>query len=123
MSAGHDHGHGGHGNDWFRHSSSEAVQLSHGEFNGLGIAGFLVTVIVIVFAIVVVFVGWVDRSIAGQEAVVQAGSTESMAGPYNESLAKWEGELFGDPVWLDRDTVRLPLDSAAAQVVRMYAAR
>ena len=114
-----DHGH----DDWFRHSSSEAVQLSHGEFNGFGIAGFLIAVIVIVFAIVVVFVGWLDRSVAAQDRIMGQGRTEILAGPYNEAVATWESALNGDPVWLDQDTVRLPLDSATDQVVRMYAAQ
>ncbi|MCA9294498.1 MAG: hypothetical protein KDA20_11865 [Phycisphaerales bacterium] len=118
-----EHGHGGHGDEWFRHSASDAVQLSHGEFNAFGIAGFLLTVIAIVFSIVVVFVAWVNRAVSAQEAIVQAGATTTLAGPYNESIAKWDGELMGDPVWLDQNTVRLPLDTAAAQVVKMYSAR
>ncbi len=125
MSDTHDeHGHGELG-DWFRHSTSESdsTQVSHGDFNGYGIGAFLLSVIIVTFVTIVVVVGWLERSIAGREVAVQQGRTSLLAGSYNESVAKWEGELLGDPVWLDEQAVRLPLDSAATQVVRMYSAQ
>jgi hypothetical protein len=127
MSSGHEekHGHdGGHAHDeWFRHSRAEAVQLGHGDFNGIGIAVFLVAVIIMVFGIVFVFIGWFERSVATEEKIVKEGRTHVLAGPYNESIAKWEGELFGEPVWVDQDSVRLPLDAAINEVVKDYAKR
>lgn len=114
----------GHHDDWFKHTAEEgAAQEAHGEANAPFIIGFLLAVIIIVFAMIFIILGYFGREVAAEKGPKIEGRTDILATPFSEAQNRWRGELEGDPRWLNLEerTVRIPLDYAAQEVVRFYA--
>lgn len=113
-------GHDGH-DDWF-HSEHDADQMAaHGDFNATAIIGFLFGVIVLTAAVVVVVLQYYRVETQSLKYELQERNTQNVA-EYNESVSRWNADLYGAPEWIDpaANRVRIPLDIADDQVIGHY---